>query len=247
MKQFCSILSQKDFWFHHYYLDDVRAMFRPHPRAWPTTHFRPYTEICMTLKGLKPCVLFLASQPEAPPMYEPLVVEVVEPLFEEYRLAEYGFVLQRVEHSQPMGSSRSFKGSWVLADTRSAEWDVVQRAFLDARRTTDIAVLDASRALGYPMTTPLDFDSGRVVYREDYEEQLFEGLDGQEHFVAAMDYRVGGSRQDYERVLKHFEEWRIAAGTVGRYLVLWIDQHPAFSTYRDEDNAEKAWMEKKSS
>jgi hypothetical protein len=97
------------------------------------------------------------------------------------------------------------------------------------------------------MTTPLDFDSGRVVYREDYEEQLFEGLDGAEHFVAAMDYRVGGSRQDYERVLKHFEEWRVAARTVERYLVLWIDQHPAFCTYRDEDNAEKAWMEKKSS
>lgn len=64
-----------------------------------STYLRHHVEFLLTMKEIKPCTLFTHTCGESVITF--MVQKCLKPVFERYKLAKYGFLLQQITHPMP--------------------------------------------------------------------------------------------------------------------------------------------------
>jgi hypothetical protein len=206
-----------------------------------------YMEILLTLKGIKPCTLFWTPVPASVAIYARLVEQHLIPLIDEQRLRDYGFVLRKINHPVATETHCGFQKVYILADTRSEHWPLVQDVFIlphPGQKPDDTRI---GKALGYPVPqcnqTKSRHDeyiidslrsdivgqtnrTGIIKYKDETEKKKLRWTTGSDRMgdkvcaIEAFTYRAPVGLCDGGAVRAHFEACERAARSVGRALGL---------------------------
>jgi hypothetical protein len=155
-----------------------------------STHF----EIILALDGRKPSVLFYtdfgtpSATVDALTVFGKYVETVFLPLFREYELEKYGYIVQKIPHKIIVNGRENWVGAWVLADTRSESWDVVKQVFFDPKDAKHrISITGA--ALGFPVVPGLeDYGMRYTMFNETATQELRRIYGPDVEPVFAMEY-----------------------------------------------------------
>jgi hypothetical protein len=185
-------------------------------------------EILATLEGIKPCVLFQTDTKasDSRPVFDKHIKTYVSPWFEQHRLAQSGFVLQRINHDLIIDGSDNWRGFWVFADTRSQNWTSVKDVFFnpkvpfqDSRAVGD--------ALGLPILPILPCWDARYTYVDLTTRKKLEKEVGEEvGDLIAHDYVGSKDKVQEEEARAHFEKWREVGAKHGIELELRVGENP---------------------
>jgi hypothetical protein len=175
------------------------------PWWFAAANHRAQLEVLATLLGLKPCMMYHTAGTDPAPVYDRLVTTALQPRFEEFRLDQYGFVLRKITHDIKIESQDDWRNTWVLADTRSPQWDLVKRIFFTPSNEYHKSSATA-RALGYPV---LEHLGGPLTTRYVYVDvvatrNLARVTGGQMSQVMGFDYWASDHPEQYEHSLQHF-------------------------------------------
>ncbi|KAH3990816.1 hypothetical protein HBH52_001610 [Parastagonospora nodorum] len=167
-----------------------------------STHF----EIILALSNLKPSVLFWAETEgaNASPVFNNYVETVVQPLFKSFGLEQYGYILQMIPNEVIVNGRENWGGAWVLADTRSAQWDVVRYVYFNAN-DTEHQIPITGEALGLPVLPGLSgYEMRFTITNTTATQELSEIVQEKVQPVVALDYRGSEDRMQTEWSKKHF-------------------------------------------
>lgn len=196
------------------------------------TYMRNHVEFLLVLRGVKPCVYFMkgSDSHEVPnaPVFSRIVLDALLPIMQRFDLWSYGFEL-------------GFKGNggWVLADTQSASWSLVERIFFKQQK--NFSTHDFGRALGYPCLSDVEKEGGQWV---TFMNRTDGGLDEDGHCCGpAMQFLVvgHGEEADWQEVTKFFRKCKKVANSVGTEIFCHTEEHDELDAWlwgpRESDEA----------
>jgi hypothetical protein len=185
------------------------------PWWFAAANHRTYLDILATLIGLKPCALHHTAATDPAPVFDRLVTTTLLPMFNELQLEQYGFVFRKVTHDIKLDTHDDLRNAWVLADTRSSEWELVNDIFF----TSNVRYHKSSataKALGYPVFEQL---RGPLTTRYMYLDvgatrNLAQITGAQVSPVIGFDYWASDHPEQGEHSRHHFELYQ---GTLAKY------------------------------
>jgi hypothetical protein len=184
-------------------------------------------EIVMTLEGLKPYTLFAFYDDQGILVFDRLVCACLLLLMAQYRLEEYGFVLQKIDHDTPTTVHKGFRNGWIFGGTRSDLWSLAKDVFLvphpGCARSND----NVGLALSYPV-------HGGGIHRENifYEdateqEELRKATGGEIRCVIAYEYDAQDEKETCDMMTIHLIMALKIAKNAGRTLKVDFSDHPS--------------------
>ncbi|KAH8675477.1 hypothetical protein BX600DRAFT_432055 [Xylariales sp. PMI_506] len=169
------------------------------PPWYAACHLRHHIEVLLTLKGVKPCTLFASPGDDvsgAAAIFNDLILKCLAPVIDRFNLMLYGFNLKYLGTdvlTSDLGHP-GFKGDWVLADTRSDKWPLVQDIFFQPQPERRFEESAVGEALGYPARAGdntirfTDETEHQVLLREIGPDVLC--VDGMEFYCDGGNLRV---------------------------------------------------------
>jgi hypothetical protein len=138
-------------------------------------------------------------------VYDRLVRTILLPRFEKFRLDQYGFVLRKITHDIKLESQDDWRNTWVFADTRSPQWDLVNRVFFTPSNQYHKSSATA-HALGYPV---LEHLGGPLTTRYIYVDvvatrNLARVTGGHVNQVMGFDYWATDHPEQEKHSFQHF-------------------------------------------
>jgi hypothetical protein len=198
--------------------------------SFAAANFGAQFEMLATLTGKKPCVLIYIQNHDLSPnprfVFDRLARSVLLPLFQKYRLDQYGYIFRKITHDvMVLETGENFCGAWILADNRSKRWKETQNIFLnpEERYHTVSAVGDA---LGYPVLYALPNFDTRYVYKDMTYARELEEITREKVEVLGLDYRASSDPEQERIIHEHFEDYRRIGAKYGREYVLWKQEIP---------------------
>ncbi|KAG8156950.1 hypothetical protein KVR01_013172 [Diaporthe batatas] len=203
----------------------------PEGQFWAgAAHLRHHIEILLTLKGVKPCVMFYRFVGGNKRLFSSVVIDCLVPIMNRFDLWSYGFRI-------------SFKsGCWVFYDARFQKMPLITKVFLthetvmqadpdtyDPQYYPGVPDSLCAEVLGYPVPFE-DFQKGySVIFRDTTEMEVLatRGWPEDERCcVQAMHFTCpeGPNREgnSWNTVNEFFLRCRAAARTVGTDLCLCV-------------------------
>jgi hypothetical protein len=193
----------------------------------PAAHFRSHIEVLMTLKGLKPCTLYAFFHDEGMLVFDRLVRTCLLPLMSHYRLEEYGFVLQKIDHDIPTTSHKGFRDGWIFGDTRSGLWSHAKDVFLTPHPDCVRSEADVGLALGYPVRDLGRKGTVKIWYKDATEQEELRKATGEDVCcVDAFEFWAHDERETCDMITIHIIIAMRIAMSVGRKLKVDFGHHP---------------------
>lgn len=219
----------------------------PKPKWYFAAHFRFHVQILMVLLGVKTVTLFSHPEFKGNAVLERMVEHCLKPVMEKYKLAQYGFVVQKIEQPMHTEGGSSFQGALIFANKRTsnpllnADIENVFNTFHIGKIFSEVTL---AKLLGYPMAgTP---GQGLVRYRDMTEMAWLWKTVGKDQnkissqfFVPGLDYSCGESPEHFAHSLSHFTVWEDAARDVGVTLMLDTKANLKFEAWKEASNAKK--------
>ncbi|KAK7707141.1 hypothetical protein SLS64_007351 [Diaporthe eres] len=206
------------------------------PKCHPVAHLRYHFQVLLALKGIVPCVPFVSPKETGTDVMNAMVLRCLVPVMEQLDLESYGFRLLYIA-SDVLTSTirfRGFKGSWVLADTQSAAWNLIREIFTPlpprdpARRIPEKVMCVA---LGFPVYTNNIINEVVIRDRTEYE-LLQDSFDQDTCRVCAMKiFCDNGSVEDWQAIRSYYMVCRDIALELGTVLDLDLGDHPMMAQW----------------
>jgi hypothetical protein len=198
-------------------------------RPWfAAAHMRSHIEILMTLKGFKPCTLFAFYGDEGILVFERLVRTCLLPLMTQYRLDQYGFILQKIDHDVPTTVHSGFRNGWIFGDTRSGLWSLAEDVFLTPHPGCVRSEADIGLALGYPVQGAGRKHTDTIWYEDATEQEALKQATGEDVCcVNGFEFWAQDEKETCDMITVHFCIAQGIAKSAGHALKVDFGHHPS--------------------
>lgn len=188
-------------------------------------HMRHHIEFLLALKGIKPCTIF--AHYTAQNIFTEMVEKCLKPVFDKYKLLQYGYYLGQITHKMPTTVHRGFQHAWVFADTRSSQWPEVKDVFLTPH-DQPIEDTRVGKVLGYPVV------NGKATFRAvDYTEMADLKTASKQDVccVSGYEFFCDNSPEHFGTLMYHFDRCHKAAQEFGIELRMDLAGHQNMATW----------------